>query len=263
MDKIRNGRFTSSGISALMSSGKAKGTFGKPFYTYVEEKYFETKLLRRLDNESNAKPTSWGKLVERHAFDQLGTEYNLVSQETIVHPSIGLWAGSPDLEKYDEGKTVCDIKCPMTLKSFCTFYECETIEDVRDKHKDGEDYYWQLVSNSILLNTKYAELIIYVPYYYELVQIRELANNYDGDQNKVAWINWAGDDDLPYIPEESEYKNLKVIRFEVPESDKKALTERVNAAISEIQKMLLPKASNTIKTTETVETPKGDNDLKI
>jgi len=27
--------------------------------------------------------------------------------------------------------------------------------------------------------------------------------------------------------------------------------------------MLLPKASNTIKTTETVETPKGDNDLKI
>ena len=151
----------------------------------------------------------------------------------------------------------------MTLKSFCTFYECETIEEVRDKHKDGEDYYWQLVSNSILLNTKYAELIIYVPYYYELVQIRELANNYDGDQNKVAWINWAGDDDLPYIPEESEYKNLKVIRFEVPESDKKALTERVNAAISEIQKMLLPKASNTIKTTETVETPKGDNDLKI
>lgn len=263
MDKIRNGRFTSSGISALMSSGKAKGTFGKPFYTYVEEKYFETKLLRRLDNESNAKPTSWGKLVERHAFDQLGTEYNLVSQETIVHPSIGLWAGSPDLEKYDTGKTVCDIKCPMTLKSFCTFYECETIEEVRDKHKDGEDYYWQLVSNSILLNTKYAELIIYVPYYYELVQIRELANNYDGDQNKVAWINWAGDDDLPYIPEESEYKNLKVIRFEVPESDKKALTERVNAAISEIQKMLLPKASNTIKTTETVETPKGDNDLKI
>ncbi len=263
MDKIRNGRFTSSGISALMSSGKAKGTFGKPFYTYVEEKYFETKLLRRLDNESNAKPTSWGKLVERHAFDQLGTEYNLVSQETIVHPSIELWAGSPDLEKYDEGKTVCDIKCPMTLKSFCTFYECETIEEVRDKHKDGEDYYWQLVSNSILLNTKYAELIIYVPYYYELVQIRELANNYDGDQNKVAWINWAGDDDLPYIPEESEYKNLKVIRFEVPESDKKALTERVNAAISEIQKMLLPKASNTIKTTETVETPKGDNDLKI
>ena len=263
MDKIRNGRFTSSGISALMSSGKAKGTFGKPFYTYVEEKYFETKLLRRLDNESNAKPTSWGKLVERHAFDQLGTEYNLVSQETIVHPSIELWAGSPDLVKYDTGKTVCDIKCPMTLKSFCTFYECETIEEVRDKHKDGEDYYWQLVSNSILLNTKYAELIIYVPYYYELVQIRELANNYDGDQNKVAWINWAGDDDLPYIPEESEYKNLKVIRFEVPESDKKALTERVNAAISEIQKMLLPKASNTIKTTETVETPKGDNDLKI
>ena len=128
MDKIRNGRFTSSGISALTSNGKAKGTFGKPFFTYVEEKYFETKLKRRLDNESNAKPTSWGKLVERHVFDQLGTEYNLVSKDTIVHPTIELWAGSPDLEKYDDGKTVCDIKCPMTLNSFCTFYECTTID---------------------------------------------------------------------------------------------------------------------------------------
>lgn len=241
---LRVGRFTSSAISALMSNGKTKDTYGKPFYTYVRKKYFETKLGRRIDNETNARPTSWGKLVEKQAFELLGTEYNLVSQETITHPTINAWSGSPDLEKFDEGKTVCDIKCPMTLESFCTFYECETIEQVREQHKDGEDYYWQLVSNSILLDTKYAELIIYVPYQEELETIREAARNFDGDQNKIAWVNWANDEDLPYLIPGIFYKNLKTIRFEVPESDKIALTQRVKAAITELDRMLNPIVNN-------------------
>lgn len=240
---LRAGRFTSSAISALMSNGKAKDTFGKPFYTYVEEKYFETKLGRRLDNETNSRPMSWGNLVENQAFELLGTEYNKVSQETIIHPEIEQWSGSPDLLKYDEGLTVGDIKCPMTLKSFCTFYECKNIDEVREKHRDGEDYYWQLVSNSILLNTKYAELIIYVPYQEELEVIREAARNFDGDQNKIAWVNWANDDDLPYIIPGIFYKNLKIIRFEVPQSDKDALTERVKAAVEELNKMLTPETT--------------------
>ena len=142
---LRAGRFTSSKIAALMSNGsrdmtedelkaykllnpKSKKTkiedgFGKPALTYIKEKLFETKLGRRLDNETNSRPTSWGNLVEDIAFEQLSTGYNKVSQETIQHPTIENWSGSPDLIKYDEGLTVGDIKCPMTLKSFCTFYE--------------------------------------------------------------------------------------------------------------------------------------------
>lgn len=240
MNTNRIAKFTSSAISALMSNGKAKGTYGKPFYTYVEEKYFETKLKRRLDNETNARPTSWGKLVERYAFDQLGTEYNLVSLETIVHPTIDRWAGSPDLEKYDTDKTVCDIKCPMTLKSYCTFAECKTIEEAIEKHRDVEDYYWQLVSNAILTDAKYAELIFFVPNYYDLVTIRDMASNFDGDQNKVAWINWSNDDDLPYLTEDSEYKNIHVLRFEVTDEAKAELTMRVKAAIAELERMLQP-----------------------
>lgn len=222
-----------------MSNGKAKDSIGAPFYTYCKEVYFETRLGRRLDNETNAKPTSWGNLVEQQAFDTLGIEYALVSKDTIVHHSPEFsdwWAGTPDLLKNED--TICDVKCPMTLNSFCTFYECQTIGDVRTNHKDGEKYYWQLVSNAILTGCKYAELIIYVPYYYELVQVRELANNYNGDQNKVAWINWASDDDLPYILEDGYYKNLKIIHFEVPESDKTALENRMRLAISEVKSML-------------------------
>ena len=235
---LRAGRFTSSKIAALMSNGKVKGTFGKPALTYIKEKLFETKLGRRLDNETNARATSWGNLVEDIAFEQLSTGYKKVSQETIQHPTIENWSGSPDLIKYDDGLTVGDIKCPMTLKSFCTFYECENIDEVREMHDDGEKYYWQLVSNSILLGTKCAELIIYVPYQDELETIREAARNYDGDQNKIAWINWANDEDLPYLIRGIYYKNIKVIRFEVPQSDKDALTERVNAACKELKIML-------------------------
>lgn len=270
--ELRVGRFTSSSISALMSNGKAKGTYGKPFYTYVQEKYFETKLGRRLDNESNARHLSWGKLVESIAFEELGTEYNLVSQETILHHTIDGWSGSPDLEKFDDGKTVCDIKCPMTLKSFCTFYECETIEDVREQHKDGEDYYWQLVSNAILIGAKYAELIVFVPYLEQLESIREAASNIDGDQNKYAWINWATDQDLPYLIPGIFYKNIKVIRFEVTESDKLLLTERVKAAIAELESMLKPKVEVEVESALMIAELDnevnaviitGDNDLKI
>ena len=103
---LRAGRFTSSKIAALMSNGKVKGTLGKPALTYIKEKYFEVKLGRRLDNETNARPTSWGNLVENIAFEQLSTDYNQVSQETIQHPAIENWSGSPDLVKYDDGLTV-------------------------------------------------------------------------------------------------------------------------------------------------------------
>lgn len=254
---LRAGRFTSSKIAALMSNGKVKGTYGEPFYTYVEEKYFETKLGRRLDNETNAKPTSWGKLVESIAFEELGMEYNLVSQETIVHPENELWSGSPDLQKLDEGQTVCDEKCPMTLKSFCQLVDplydglkgidamnairfgwVDKNGKARKKHKDAEDYYWQLVSNSILLGTKYAELIVFVPYQDQLDKIRESAANKDGDQNKYWSIYNSTNEELPSLIPGIHYKNINIIRFEVPQSDKDALTERVNAACKELKIML-------------------------
>lgn len=123
-----------------------------------------------------------------------------------------------------------DIKCPFTLKSFCNFADCKTIEEVREKHDSGENYFWQLVSNAILTGAKWAELIFYVPYQDELSEIRDMASNYEGDQNKVAWIQWATDEDLPYLIKGGHYKNLNVIQFEVTEADKAALTERVIAA---------------------------------
>lgn len=240
-NQIRVGNFTSSEIVALTSLAKDK-SFGKPALTYIEEKNMERRLGRNLDSEVSARPTTWGNVVEGHVLGDvhsagiLGLEYKISSQETVQHPDHDFWVGSPDGNKFDEGKTVFDLKCPMTLKSFCQLVQplydglngMDAMNAVRENHKDGDKYYWQLVSNAILTNSRFAELIVYVPYQGELQDIRDLTQMYDGPiQNKVAWINFGTDEDLPYLRKGGYYQNLNIIRFEVPQSDKDLLTQKV------------------------------------
>jgi hypothetical protein len=42
--------------------------------------------------------------------------------------------------------------------------------------------------------------------------------------NKFKWVDYASDDELPYLIDGGYYKNLNIIRFEIPEADKKLLT---------------------------------------
>lgn len=242
---LRIGSFTSSEIHRLMSNGKAKGTFGKPYYTYIKEKNMERRLGRSINTEVSSRPTSWGNLVELQAFNLLGIDYKISSTETIRHKTIELWAGSPDCEKFDEGKTVVDLKCPMTLKSFCELVDCKTTDELRKNHKDGEKFYWQLVSNAILTGAQFAELIVYVPYHGELEAIRELADNWEGNPNKIAWINWAEDSDLPYLIEGRHYKNLNILRFEINADDRMALTYRLIKAGKALEPFSLAKYAPT------------------
>lgn len=237
----RIGRFTSSEIAALTTLDRLKTGFGKPALTYIEEKNIERRLGRSLGTETNARPLSWGKCLEPYVFDNLlGIEYSYESDKTLVHSSIPFWSGSPDGRKFDNGGTVVDTKCPYTLKSFCQLVQplydglkgMDAINVLRTNHKDGETYYWQLVSNAILTNSQYAELIVFCPYKEELPAIKQMA---DGEPN--FYFIWAAiENELPYLPDGGYYKNLNVIRFEVPESDKEALTENVIKA----GKLLIP-----------------------
>ncbi len=222
----RIGSFTSSEIVALTTKGKSE-MFGAAAKNYIQETNMERRLGRSISADTNARPLSWGKLLERRCFDLLGLEYQLSSAETVVHPKIPYWAGSADGFKYDEGKTVIDIKNPISLKSFCEFADCKTIDEVRENHKDGEKYFWQLISNAILSDCKFAELIIHCPYKSELSAIREMANNYTGNANHVAWINFSTDEELPYILDGGFYKNINIIRWEISSADKEFLTSRV------------------------------------
>lgn len=218
-NELRFGNFTSSKISALISEGKTKGTFGKPAITYIAEKNMERRLKRSLTSESNAKPLQWGKHLEFVVFNKLGEQYYEMSKETMRHNEIDFWSGSPDMMKYGDEKAIVEIKCPITLKSFCEFVDCKDIQEIREKHKDGEDYYWQIVSNSILTGSKYAELVIYVPYKSELDNIRDSAIEY--------WINKGSDNELTWIHDNGYYKDLNIFRFEIPQSDKDLLTTKV------------------------------------
>jgi hypothetical protein len=231
-DDPRAGNFTSSEIVALTTNGKEKGSFGAPFYSYIEEKKMERRLGRSLTEDVFAKPLSWGNLCEVYVSTLLPKdEYIFCSQVVLNHPAIDCWKGTPDLVK-DE--TVGDIKCPQTLKSFCMLVDSWNkggITAIRDKHKDGDKFYWQLVSNAILTKSKYAELIVYAPYRSELNAIRELAQNFNGElQQRFMWIALANDDELPFLVDGGYYKNLNVMRFEIPAADKLFLHKRVEEA---------------------------------
>jgi len=236
MNPIRNGNFTSSEIVALTKNGKAKDSWAAPVFTYIEECNMERRLGRALENEIDARPTSWGKLLEPHSFDKLGLEYELCSHKTFIHPEIHFWMGSPDALK--GAHTVADHKCPMTLKSFCQlvdpYYEngkevhpALSIEAVRANHKDGDKYFYQLVSNACITDSKIGELIVYVPYKSELDAIRKLASSAGELGEYTKWVYYASDEQLPHLIDGGYYKDLNIIQFDILDSDKNFLTKRV------------------------------------
>lgn len=242
----RIGNFTSSEIVALTKKAKDGKSFGAPALTYIEETNMERRLGRSLTDEVSAKPLTWGKLLEGRAFEMLGLEYTLCSQETMVHPKISYWAGSPDGFKDLPQRTIVDIKCPITLKSFCQLVDAGLaggMEKIREEHKDGDKYFWQIVSNAILWEEttgeacNRGELIIYMPFKSELPDIRRMAQNVAPDQlSKHYWISMSGDDEVPYIKDGGYYGNVNVIGFHISKADKDALT----AAVKKAGDMLIP-----------------------
>ncbi len=223
---MRNGNFSSSSIWKLTRRATNKKDFGLPALTYIAEKKMEIRLGRQLNSEVHSHPTSWGNLVEPRPFGMLGTEYQLVSKDRLAHPYISNWTGAPDLIAPTK---VSDIKCCFTLKAFCEMVDA--FGNIEALKKAAEEYYWQLVSNSILTQKKNAELIVYVPYKKELQAIRNSIDDIEGDTSEFNWIKYTNDNQLPFLLEGGHYKNLNSFEFEVPEIDKEFLTESVQMAI--------------------------------
>ena len=207
---MRTGSFTSSETWKLTTFDKSGKNIGKPALNYIDEKAIEKVLGRSLTQQSNGRETSWGTFVEMIAFNKLPFKYRLTSRVRYSHPTIENWTGMPDTL---HDNCVGDIKCPFTIKSYMNLYLINSISDFKER---AEEYYWQLVSNSILTNSTHAELIIYCPYKSELDEIRAEVENFDGDQNQIAFINWATDEQLPYLLDNGVIKNMKIFKFEVP-----------------------------------------------
>jgi hypothetical protein len=217
---------------------------GKGAVTYINQCNMERRLGRSLDSEIDAKPTNWGKFVEPLLFSMLEEMYTYNSNETLTHPLFDYWLGTPDGFKKIAKKTVVDAKCPFTLSSFCQLIDplydglegfdamMAAREGYTDKmglfhapHKDGDKFYWQLVSNACIDDCEAAELIVYCPYESELSVIQHMAVE---SGNPMAYFIANGSQkSLPYIKDEGFYKNINIISFDIPGNDKDFLTETV------------------------------------
>lgn len=245
---LRLGNVTSSEIYRLMSNDKSGKNPGKPFYEYIQECNMERRLNLPIESDGSwAKPLTWGKIGELYVQSKaelIPMEWEQRSDEPVMHPDINYWSGTLDMKKPDE---TGELKCPFTRKSFCQFADemikydgnngIAVMDAIRDKHKDGEKYYWQKVSNACIHGTPYASLFVFMPYESELDAIRAIAANQPGTEiSKYYWLINSHNEELPHIERGGYYKNLYSIRFEVPQADKDALTERVKLAGTLLEK---------------------------
>lgn len=218
----RHGTFSSSSAFKLMTNNKKGEAFGQPGLKYIKQVGLELKLGRALTCERDARPTSWGDFCEHRVFNLLDLSYRNVSDTRFFHLDVKHWSGKPDTLR---AETVGDIKSPYNLEVFCD--KIAALEAGIDIYRAEypEDFY-QHISNAILLNANgmevtHFEAIIYAPYYSELEEIRSEA------ALDCPWIKYAADDELPWIPDGGTYKNINIFRFQIPESDKIALHNRV------------------------------------
>lgn len=214
----RIGCFTSSEIFRLFGSKSVRET-------YIEEKNIERRLGRSIETESYSNDMAWGLFLEQRVHDLIETSYELKSKETKTHPTIDYWAGSADLIVV--GAKVSDIKCYQP-KKFCRYTDAVLKKDPEFIKAEFPKEFWQLVSNAIINCVPKAEAITYMPYRKELEEIREMARNYDeSDQWKYRFIAEKEDSWLAWLPDNGYYKNLNRFEWEVSQSDKDLLTQKV------------------------------------
>ncbi len=78
--ELRTGNISSSQIYRIMGTDKVMGT-------YLKELRRSKRMGAYMSAETNARPLTWGKLIEKRVFDLLPIEYKLTSKTTLIHPN--------------------------------------------------------------------------------------------------------------------------------------------------------------------------------
>jgi len=255
-NKERGGRFTSSMVFNLVSYGKVlmndkelaqwkidnpkskakmrAGGFDSKGENYIQEKIYERRMKSTLDGDAYSQPMAWGNIMEMYLYSILGTEYEMTSKATTLHPDYGeFWSGSPDMliKEFGLVKVVSEIKC-YGKKGFAAYVDCiheaQAKEDVgifRDKYPKE---YWQIVSNCCIQGAPEGEVMAFMPYVSQFPEIKEIVENLeDADIWKYRFIVEKPISALPFLPDDGYYDNINTYRFEVPEADKVLLTKRI------------------------------------
>ena len=254
-NKSRVGNFTSSQIWKLIKMGKRNMTeaeleahkkenpksraktiaagFAAGGETYIKTRRQEAKRGRSMSLDKSSRSTHWGDFMEIRVFDLLGIEYEIVSQDTLKHPTIKKWTGSPDLRAPSK---VAEIKCYEPEK-FCDYADCLLAQEIDLFREDFPEEYWQIVSNAAITKSTLGEAILYMPYDKEAPEISRMVLDYDDlDIWKYQFIRDAIEEkrlhNLAFLPNDSGYPNLVRWEFEIPKEDIEFLTSRVKEAIA-------------------------------
>ena len=230
-NKNRIGRFTSSNIWKLTTEGRGELGFGAPAITYIEEKRAERCLGRSIDLGAHSQALTWGKVMEFIGFEEeMGIDYSLCSQETLLHPKYNFWSGSPDAKT--KVKAV-EMKC-FYPKAFYELSRDLMLEDLCLIKKNHKELYWQVVSNAIILGFNKAEIIAFTPTEKQLIYVREKLSDTDFALEKLGMMDWQVRwiyekeiYELPYIPVNIQWPNCVKFEFEVPSEDVIFLTKCV------------------------------------
>jgi len=158
-DKLRLGRFTGSGISALMTEPKTKaakeaGELSETSKRYIYEKAMET-VTGVSPNEATSRAIDWGNEWEEHALRQLQIALNSPEESTELKPSFRLFneyfGCSPDafMIHPEFGPVGCEIKCPWNSVNHYLHSQIQTAEDLK---RVNSDYYYQCLGNMLTFN---------------------------------------------------------------------------------------------------------------
>lgn len=195
----RCGKFTSSEIHKLIPNGIKKGELiSKAGKTYIRQKAAEF-----ITREPIQKPTTyameWGLSHESEAITVFESLYGEVEKFGGNNPKFFQinenWGGSPDAML---GDAVIEVKCPFNTSEHFEHLLMNTAEDLKSY---APEYYWQMVSNMIILKKNFGIFISYDPRY----------------------------------PLEH---NLKVLKFQLNPTDAELLSFKVDNAIVEFKKLI-------------------------
>ena len=158
-DKLRLGRFTGSGISALLTDPKTKaakeaGELSETAKRYIYEKAMET-VTGQSANEATSRAIDWGNEWEEHALKELQKALGSPEDSTELKPSFKLFNDyfgcSPDafMVHADFGPVGCEIKCPWNSVNH---YLHSQVTDAEELKRVNSDYYWQILGNCLTFN---------------------------------------------------------------------------------------------------------------
>lgn len=241
----RVARITSSKVSVLLVEGKQDFGFGVGAITYLNNKKKELEFGRGLELPVYKWEMVYGKCFEPFVHWQLDSaEYELVIDQTTVHPKYLQWSGSQDFNILKNGIKIgiSELKC-YQMSNHYDYVKVLQQQNIAVFKKEYASEYWQIISNCIIHGVTIGEAIAFMPTEKQLIEMRDFLENTDYITKQLKDDPWKYRQfyekdlyDLPFIPEHSDFPSMVKFRFEVPTDDIVLLTKKVRNGIEYLNK---------------------------